>query len=313
MALAACQQNRPAPIELRGDRVYSEKATYDSRGNELPRYSDRQRAKLADWQEEKYVSDTHDYGVAASIGGVSSSELPPIDEDEVTQTYQQNMVRPAPIIDTPETDYPEIKEVQRSADPVLPEPQEDESLEKLNEFLKGDPEPVVDAEVPFSKRKDEVYDEYSKAEQEYAALNPSDTPVISTRTLEGNEKAASVSQQSFISPLRGSIVTPYNPDSKSVGIAARVGEPIRSAANGTVAHVGDDIASLGNIVIIRHGDGYVTTYSHMSDVVVSKGDTVVKGELIGFVGKTGDVEQPQLGFGIRKNNKALDPTDVLKN
>ena len=312
IALSACQQHRPAPIELRGDRFYSENQTYGNRNSELPRYSERQRAKLAEWQDDEYSSDTYDYGVAANIGEVSSSELPPIRKQTDTQSYSREVTRSAPIVSTSELEQNQIDKIQTKTDSVLPPAQEDESLEKLNEFLKSDPQPI-DEDVPFSERRDKVYEEFSKAEQEYASLDSSASPIITTQMLEGNEPTESINTQSFISPLRGNVIAPYNTQSKSIGIAARIGEPIRSAANGTVAHVGDNIASLGNMVIINHGEGYVTTYSHMSDVVVSQGDTVIKGELIGFVGKTGNAEQPQLGFGIRKNNRALDPTDVLKN
>jgi murein DD-endopeptidase MepM/ murein hydrolase activator NlpD len=333
IALSACQQNRPAPIELRGNRSYTDRGVQSNAA--LKPYSDRSLSEENGWQDSGMVAGEETYTVPASIGEVSSAELPPVDGDNSGYAEPvMDAVQPAPIIgesttstydpfasEPPATEFSADDAYSGAATPApkpapitqpLPDVEEDHSLEKLNEYLKGDDTSTIDAERPYSERKDKLYDEFSRAERDYAAKNPVENPVIATRAMDDDYINESFSEQSFVSPLRGNVVRPYNDSTKAIGIAARMGEPIRAAADGVVAHAGDDIASLGNMVLVRHSNGYVSTYAHMGDIVVSKGDNVVKGELIGFVGKSGNVEQPQLGFGLRRNNRPLDPTDILK-
>jgi lipoprotein NlpD len=91
-----------------------------------------------------------------------------------------------------------------------------------------------------------------------------------------------------------------------------VGEPVRASGSGVVVHAGTKIPSFGNMIIIQHVGGYVTTYAHLSEVVVSVDDNVAGGQLIGFIGKTGNAEQPQLHFAIRHNTEPLDPVKKLQ-
>ena len=117
----------------------------------------------------------------------------------------------------------------------------------------------------------------------------------------------------FLWPLKGKILKDYNTDaSKGLVIAGRMGDPVRAAASGVVVLVGAKIKSLGNMVIIQHLDGYVTTYSHLSDMLVSEGDNVVGGQMIARVGKTGEAEQPQLHFVVRHNTKVINPMQKLQ-
>lgn len=118
--------------------------------------------------------------------------------------------------------------------------------------------------------------------------------------------------EKFVWPLKGNILKDYKNDaSKGLVIAGRTGEPVRASASGSVVFVGEKIKSLGKMIIIQHPDGYVTTYSHLNDMVVSENDNVVAGQLIGFVGKTGNAQQPQLHFAVRHNTKPVDPMSAL--
>ncbi len=122
----------------------------------------------------------------------------------------------------------------------------------------------------------------------------------------------SIAGEKFIWPLKGKLLKDYNTDaSKGLVIAGRSGEPVRASASGVVVHIGTKVKSFGNMIIVQHPDGYVTTYSHLSDMAVSENDNVVGGQLIGFVGKTGDAEQPQLHFAVRHNTQPIDPAKKL--
>ena len=63
----------------------------------------------------------------------------------------------------------------------------------------------------------------------------------------------------------------------------------------------------GLCVYLDHGNGYSTRYGHMSQVLVNVGDVVQKGQVIGYVGSTGDSSGPHLHFEIRINGVAQDP------
>ena len=68
-----------------------------------------------------------------------------------------------------------------------------------------------------------------------------------------------------------------------------------------------DGGGYGNHVYLDHGNGLTSRYGHMSRVVVSVGDTVKKGQIIGYVGSSGDSSGPHLHFEIRENGTPKDP------
>ena len=85
-----------------------------------------------------------------------------------------------------------------------------------------------------------------------------------------------------------------------------------SAWNGCVHDYGKSYScgcggGYGNYVMIDHGDGKISIYGHLSDVTVSTGDTVVGGQLIGYVGSTGYSTGPHLHFETQYNGVRYDP------
>lgn len=120
----------------------------------------------------------------------------------------------------------------------------------------------------------------------------------------------------FSWPLSGRIISDYGSASSGerndgINIAAYSGEPIRAAADGTVTYAGDDLKSYGNLALIRHDGNFVTAYAHAERFVVSRGDHVARGQVIGYAGKTGDVRSPQLHFEIRQGVRPVNPRPLL--
>ncbi len=76
------------------------------------------------------------------------------------------------------------------------------------------------------------------------------------------------------------------------------GTPVHSVAAGTVVSAGWD-GSYGNDVIVRHADGRYTLYGHLSQTLVSAGQSVTEGQQIGVSGATGNVTGPHLHFEVR--------------
>jgi len=117
-------------------------------------------------------------------------------------------------------------------------------------------------------------------------------------------------------PVQGKVIANFGAGSDGarndgINIAAALGTPIHAAAAGTVTYAGDELKAYGNLVLIKHTDGYVTAYAHAQRLTVAKGDSVSKGQVIGYSGATGDVDSPQLHFEIRHDTQPVDPNALL--
>lgn len=95
-----------------------------------------------------------------------------------------------------------------------------------------------------------------------------------------------------------------------IDIGAPSGTPIVAAAAGTVFFAGWN-GGYGNLTLIDHGGGRVTAYAHQSRFAVS-GGPVSRGQVIGYVGSTGDSTGPHLHFEVRVNGAAVDPMPFLR-
>lgn len=95
-----------------------------------------------------------------------------------------------------------------------------------------------------------------------------------------------------------------------IDLAAGTGTPIAAAAGGTVIYSGVQ-GGYGNTVIIAHGNGVSTLYAHQSKIAVSNGATVSRGEVIGYVGSTGNSTGPHLHLEVRVNGGAVNPRGYL--
>ena len=89
------------------------------------------------------------------------------------------------------------------------------------------------------------------------------------------------------------------------------GQPFYAAASGNVIWSGNDGGGYGNYVMIDHGNGYMTVYGHASALACSTGDYVNQGDLIGYVGDTGNATGPHLHFEIRLNDEYMNPLDYV--
>lgn len=120
----------------------------------------------------------------------------------------------------------------------------------------------------------------------------------------------------FSWPLNGRILSRFGPKqgglhNDGINIAATQGATVRAAAPGVVAYAGDGLKGFGWLILIKHGDGWVTAYAHNEAVLVQRGDTVRAGEPIARAGATGSVDRPQLHFEIRNGRRAVDPLKHL--
>ncbi len=93
--------------------------------------------------------------------------------------------------------------------------------------------------------------------------------------------------------------------------AVKAGDMVRASASGTVTFAGTDPKRFGKIVIISHGNGWLSAYGHLSQITVKKGESVKQGERIGLAGQSGVATYPELHFEIRKDGKPVNPKGRL--
>ena len=107
-------------------------------------------------------------------------------------------------------------------------------------------------------------------------------------------------------PILG-YVRPHN----GVDLAANMGTPVYATRSGTVTVADYEWDGAGNYVFINHGDGFSSVYMHMDYYIVSVGEYVSAGEVIGYVGTTGLSEGPHLHFGIAYNGAYVNPASYI--
>ena len=96
-----------------------------------------------------------------------------------------------------------------------------------------------------------------------------------------------------------------------IDIAAKQGTMIKSSGSGIVTMAEDDLYYTGGTIIMDHGHGISTIYSHLENVMVSVGDKINQGDIIGTVGSTGRSTGPHLDFRVNWFQTRLDPMSVI--
>lgn len=153
--------------------------------------------------------------------------------------------------------------------------------------------------------------------------------------LDPAQLAALGNHQPFMVPVDGPIAQPFGPTAftlepsldyhgvfyphfhTGLDISAPFGVPVRSAADGVVALATSSrdsaghLVGYGNYIVIAHSDGFLTLYAHLSQLMVTTGQPVQQGTLIGAIGSTGNSTGPHLHFEIRHGTGTMSGTDFL--
>jgi len=172
-------------------------------------------------------------------------------------------------------------------------------------------QPVAAAPVPPVTRVAAV-DTPQKARLAQAAPNPEEPAIESP--VKAAEATGAV--PTFRWPVRGKVITAYGAKANGksndgINLAVPEGTPVKAADDGVVAYSGNELKGYGNLVLIRHSNGYVTAYAHASELMVKRGDTIKRGQVIAKSGQSGEVQSPQLHFEIRKGSSPVDPLQFL--
>ncbi len=137
---------------------------------------------------------------------------------------------------------------------------------------------------------------------------------------EGMQRAAAIvkSPQPTSWPVTGFVTKEFIAGNAARGIKPHLGidiagpkdGPIMASAPGVVARTGfDDF--LGNFVEIQHGMGYLTVYGHCSRVAVNRGDRIAGGQVVAYVGRSGQASATHLHFEIWEQGEAIDPRQIV--
>lgn len=122
-------------------------------------------------------------------------------------------------------------------------------------------------------------------------------------------------------PVKGEIISKYGKqkniilktyvNNTGIDIKAKIGTEARAVFHGIVSMI-TYLGGYGNTVILDHGEGYYTVYSHLSDILIEKDQFIHAGDTIGLVGDSGSLEGAKLHFEIYANEKTQDPLKWLR-
>jgi murein DD-endopeptidase MepM/ murein hydrolase activator NlpD len=183
------------------------------------------------------------------------------------------------------------------------------------------PAPVAAAPVAFAQQPATV----ATAPAKVAAAAPAQSARLAQATTNIEEKPAETPAKTtdatgalptFRWPVRGKVITSYGAKTNGkandgINLAVPEGTPIKAAEDGVVAYSGNELKGYGNLILVRHSNGYVTAYAHASELLVKRGDTIKRGQVIAKSGQSGEAASPQLHFEIRKGSNPVDPLQFL--
>ncbi len=188
---------------------------------------------------------------------------------------------------------------------------------KVKELENSQSELKANSELLAQKRQAAL----KKVEEEVArviAESQKNSSGGSSTTFTGSDYVWPVSGYAIITTRFGEVYNLVNPAGSAhtgadIAGSGIFGKPIMAIQSGTVSVATYSNYGYGNYVMINHGknanDGntYISLYGHCSSLAVSKGQTVTKGQVIGYVGSTGNSTGPHLHLEVRINGKITDP------
>ena len=180
-----------------------------------------------------------------------------------------------------------------------------------NVVLAPAPTRIETASYPAPGDAGEVIEE--KYDAGSIIVNPvPNTAPIATRVVPGNNNAVN-SATGWRWPAKGAVVRDYAPsevNGQGIDIAGTQGEDIVAVADGTVIYASRDLSDSGNLVIIRHANNVLSTYSHVRDLYVAEEDAVSGGDTIATLG-VNKKRESVLHFGVRVDGKPANPSQYL--
>lgn len=146
-----------------------------------------------------------------------------------------------------------------------------------------------------------------------------DGPILEPIKKNKNPESETIKNTNFnfAWPAKGKILSSFGKKkmghkNDGLNIAVKFQAPVLASEDGIVVYAGNEIRGFGNMILIKHGKDWSTAYAHNEVLLVSKGETVKRGQTIAKAGNTGHVDVPQIHFELRHKSKPVDPMKHLK-
>ena len=191
-----------------------------------------------------------------------------------------------------------LEQKREESDQILTEMAKDK--EKLKEAALAAEKEVADLDAQIAQKEKEL----TEAKKKEGPGTPTEAGFIFPVSLSGYQCVTSPYGYRT-HPITGNY-TLHN----GIDLAAVTGTPIYAAKTGTVS-IASNGYGWGNYVVINHGDGYSTLYGHMTNYIVAAGQTVTQGQVIGYVGSTGNSTGPHLHFTVYYNGASINPVGYI--
>jgi murein DD-endopeptidase MepM/ murein hydrolase activator NlpD len=185
---------------------------------------------------------------------------------------------------------------------------EGDTLESIAEKYKVEVEAIT--ALSFNNLRPPLF----RIQEEMKLIVPGGTkPYVPRRVTSytGPKPAGAQGTGAFVWPVSGTITQGWWWGHRAIDIGAPIGSAVLSADGGYVSFVGWTDIGYGYLIIIDHGNGYSSYYAHLSQMYVTLGQTVNRGQVIGAVGSTGNSTGPHLHLEIRYQGREQNPLVYL--
>jgi lipoprotein NlpD len=174
-------------------------------------------------------------------------------------------------------------------------------------------EETIKKPVESSSNKNTIDKDEQTSPKEHENINQEIITVKQKQYIKNNNKPESTNNIPFIWPAKGNILVQFgqkHSGEKTEGIIMSVeeGSLIRASASGKVAFVGS-VKGLGNVIILKHDYDFITAYGYNSEILITVGSRVKKGQVIAYSGN--NMGKSVLYFSIRKNGISYDPSKII--
>lgn len=323
-----CTQKRIAPISLKGKTVYDRNNSFnDSRYNNDSKYrivGEKSKSNQTNQNSGSVVVNTGD-----TLYSVSRKSNIPIRDIIETNNLQPpyNLVTGSKI-NLPTAKYHQVAagetlySISRKYGMNIDHLVEMNHLEKPYTIKPGDKLHISEsAQIAVTNNKIEDNKNDNKnvviASGNLENKKPAEEKKEDPKTEE--KKVASnfiFKNNHFIWPIKGQVISKFGSKAgglynDGINIKAKKGDAVKAVEDGNIAYVGNELRGYGNLIIVKHSGGWISAYAHLDKTKVKRGDKIVKGAEIATVGSTGNVDSPQLYFGIRKGREAVNPETYL--
>ncbi len=150
-----------------------------------------------------------------------------------------------------------------------------------------------------------------------AYTSPQKSAAMARRASVNANTPAQTGVSNFRWPASGRVVSKFGSKvngaaNDGIDISVPVGTPVKAAENGTVIYAGSELEEFGKLILVRHSGGWVSAYAYSSRNLVSRGDTVRRGQTIAKSGRSGSASTPRIHFELRHNSSPVNPLKHLK-